>query len=514
MLGVYYAVFRTDASTAIGTGHVMRCLTLAQALRDRGRESLFVCRRHAGHLGAWITDRGFAVAFLEMGRSDPDDDGRPAHAGWLGSSWREDADQTRRCIEVGTRTPEWLVADHYALDWRWEKSLRGAARRIAVIDDLADREHDCDLLLDQNLVGGIYDRYADKIPETCAALLGPRYAVLDRSYAALKPALVPRSGRIRRILVYFGADTNKLAERVAQAVLRLNEEVLMDIVLSANRQDRQSLGAIRGGNPQIRVHTHLRTLAPLMAEADFAVGAGGVTSWERLCAGLPALVVTTAENQRSIAEELDRRRLIRWLGHHDEVDDERLTAALEEHLKSDLDEEWSLRCMATVDGQGVNRVCDAMELADSYSLSIREARAEDESLLLQWANDPATRARSFSGRPISETEHHLWFYDRLAEGDACHMYVVEVGGKPAGQVRFDFADGRWRIAYNLAPEFRGRGLGARVLELGMRRLRLAKGRGALVGEVKADNEPSHRVFEALGFERRQIAGATEYKRAL
>jgi len=197
-------VFRTDAALQIGTGHVMRCLTLAEALAERGAHCRFVCREHSGNLMELIRDRGFDAIGLpvESGRLATEassDEPIGAHATWLGADWAVDAEQA--CAALGDMDADWLIVDHYALDVRWERSLRSRCRRLMVIDDLADRIHDCDLLLDQNLGREPRD-YAGLVPDCSAILVGPRFALLRPEFAALRDyslnrRVIPKLKRVR-----------------------------------------------------------------------------------------------------------------------------------------------------------------------------------------------------------------------------------------------------------------------------------------------------------------------------
>ncbi len=218
-----YVVFRTDASHTIGTGHTIRCLTLAKALRESGAQILFICREHEGDLCNHIEEQGFAVHHLSSPREDFISEYAPAHAAWLGATWQEDADATVAAITSLQIKPDWLIVDHYGIDQRWEDVLRPLVDRIMVIDDLADRHHDCDLLLDQNLILDMESRYGDLVPDDCTLLLGPDYALLQPIYAELHDRIPPREGSIRRILISFGgADSNNLTGRALEAFISLN----------------------------------------------------------------------------------------------------------------------------------------------------------------------------------------------------------------------------------------------------------------------------------------------------
>lgn len=306
-------VFRADASLDIGTGHVMRCLTLAEALRARGATCRFVCRTHPGHLIDLVRQRGFKVALLPPATEDAPtaapDNMPPAHAHWLGADWGTDAEQTRAAL--GGERVDWLVVDHYALDARWERRLRGACSRLMVIDDLADRPHDCDLLLDQNLGRGAAD-YAALVPGGCAVLTGPHYALLRPEFAALRPDSLARreSPQLKRLLITMGGvdkdnATGRVLDALRQCPLPLDCQVTVVMGPHAPWLDHVREQAAELPWPA-EVMTNVSDMAQLMVASDFAIGAAGSTSWERCCLGLPSILLVLADNQRGIARALER----------------------------------------------------------------------------------------------------------------------------------------------------------------------------------------------------------------
>ncbi len=355
-------VFRTDAALQIGSGHVMRCLTLAHALRAAGAEVAFVCRAHPGHLCQQLAAQGFAVHQLPL-HPGAAVAGPPTHAAWVGARWEIDAAETAAALPW---RPDWLIVDHYGLDWRWQHALRASVGRIMVIDDLADRRHGCDLLLDQNWTEQGAARYAALVPAHCQVLAGPTYALLQPQYAALHRQARPRHGAVRRLLVFFGGvDGDGLTERAMRAIISLNQPGLTaDVVVGANNPAWPALQALAAPHALLRLHRALPSLAPLMMEADLALGAGGATCWERLCLGLPCIVVTVADNQRPVTGLLAGRGLVDWLGDAGAVDEAVLAGALARWCAAGIADHWCPD-FGMIDGQGCGRLCAAILAAQN-----------------------------------------------------------------------------------------------------------------------------------------------------
>lgn len=351
-------VFRTDGSTFMGQGHVMRCLTLANVLRERGAEISFVCREHPGHLCDLIAQRGFGVHRLPLAVEGVSQ--LPGHAGWLGASWQADAEQTRQVVQGLGGTADVLIVDHYAIDHRWETALRPSAARILAIDDLADRVHDCDILLDQNFFSDLSTRYDGKVPSGCVTLLGPCYALLQPVYAELHSQVALRDGPVRRIFVFFGgADTENLTGLSVAAFQQLGRpDIHLDVVMTEKNSRYQGIEKAIEGWSNICLHGPLPSLGPLMATADLAIGAGGATVWERLCLGLPSVVISLAENQKPVCEDLADTELIQYLGYKDQVNGAFLRDTLGRIVDLPNLAEWSRECYAVCDGEGVPRVAD------------------------------------------------------------------------------------------------------------------------------------------------------------
>lgn len=515
-------VFRADASEDIGTGHVMRCLTLANALKKKGAECLFICRDHVGSMRDRIERERFEAIFLPTITTNDEHSvtqGLPAHAAWLGCDWELDAYQTIECLS--DKKPDWLVADHYALGRDWEMAVREHVKKIMVIDDLADREHDCDLLLDQNLGRNAGD-HAKLVPDHCKILAGPKYAILRPEFAALREYSLERrkNPQIKQILISMGGiDQDNATGRVLAALqdCTLPRNCRIVVVMGRNAPWLKSVQKTAEDLPWTNeVLVDINDMAQRMADSDLAIGAAGVTSWERCCLGLPTLLVTVAENQFDRAEALARSGCVKFLGSVSEIEANLVDATASVVEANSLISAIS-RSSAITDGLGTGRVIEEVLSSIESGFVIRRARREDEMLLLDWVNDKLSRMNSFNVDTISLATHRSWFESRLNSPESCCIYIVECQRSAIGQARFEVNDkGAWEIDYAVAPEYRGQGLAKKLLRSAIEIFHQEHRGVTIIGKVKRDNEPSCRVFEALNFgvQRNENSGVNVYTCAL
>lgn len=310
-------VIRADASVSIGTGHIMRCLTLAEVLRERGAEVVFVCRELPGNCFGIIEEKGFVVIRLEGAES------------FVAA---QDAEQTAKAMGV---RPDWLIVDHYAISDEWERRLRPFTVRIMVIDDLADRHHDCDLLLDQNLFDDMQQRYVGLTPPGCRLFLGPRYALLRDEFITAQRVLRKRDGIVRRILLFFGGSdpTNETEKALLALDQPAYRNILVDVVTGSSNPLGSRIRDICADMPNAKYHQQVSNMAELMVRADFAIGAGGTTTWERCFLGLPTLIVIVADNQAVPARATAQSGLAWLAGLSAEVTVSSLATAIDSALR-------------------------------------------------------------------------------------------------------------------------------------------------------------------------------------
>ncbi len=496
--------FRADASLEIGTGHVMRCLTLAHALQARGATCRFVTRLLPGHMADRIAADGFAVTRLPV-PDGPGPDGPPTHACWAGTDWATDAGQTRDALDLSP--PDWLVLDHYAFDRRWQAAARPAGTRMLVIDDLADRPHDCDVLLDQNL-GRQPGDYDSLVPDRCTRLIGPRYALLRPEFAAARArALADRPGRgLRHLLVTMGGVDRADATSAVLGALReasLPEGAHITVVMGSGAPALARVRELARDMPRsTHVAVDVPDMAERMADADLAISAGGATTWERCCLGLPSIIVETADNQAEIVRAMVDAGAAHSPGAlHAPGFAPTLQRLLRDLLDPERRDGMAQRAAAICDGDGAARVAMSICAAEP---GFRPARRSDSRRVWEWraAADPAARVQ---GGPTTFAQHDAWFCDALEDPDRL-LRILTSGELPCGYLRLDRISGDCaRVSVCLAPDVQGYGFGRQLL-VEADRVARANGFAMLSAEVHPDNIPSRRAFEGAGYLPTETAG--------
>jgi len=506
--------FRVDASTQIGTGHFMRCLTLANALQQqRGIRIRFICQHLPEYLCDILTAKNYELVLLGSEAKHLATDANSmkagaipskihgtatklAHASWLGVSQALDASDSIQAL--ADLHWDWIVVDHYALDERWESVLRQTARKILVIDDIADRHHDCDVLLDQNFYLDMNSRYVGKVPNHCQLLLGPRYALLRKEFQQVRPQVKPRKGVVKRVLIFFGGiDADNHTGRAIQALIDIGvSDINVDVVIGEQHPCREAIEAVCLSH-NFTCHVQTDRMAELMSVADLSIGAGGSTTWERCCLGLPTITICTADNQRNQIADAASEGLVYAFDINYEFD-----LVIKCQVKS-LIENTCLRQlisrngMQRVDGRGVLRVIDNISL---NCIDIRIAKQDDSERLLVWRNHPAIREVSRNADVINSDEHYRWFNALLNDPNKV-LLIGQLHGVPVGVIRFDIHDDQAEISIYLVPDAKGSCRGRDLLQSAeMWFAQNYKGVNMLHAHVLGANERSHQLFLAVGYD--------------
>ena len=358
--------FRVDASLEIGTGHVMRCLALANELADAGAQCLFISRELPGNLISYLRHNGHQVHSLPVayGADNTATAGSsPPHAPWLKCDWRTDALQTSRAIQdanAGDVAIDWIIVDSYSLDERWERILRSSSHRLLAIDDLVDRPHDCDLLVDQS-IGRPTNAYTALVPATCCTLIGPEFALLRPEFRRHRQQSLARrrSPELRQLLITMGGvdspnATGQTLEALYKCPLTANCEI--SVVIGPQFPWAAAVQRASVHLPwKVTLLTDVNDMAAVLTASDLVIGAAGTSALERCCLGVPSLLVVLAHNQKFGAEALHTLGAARFIGPL-ELLPESLPAAITYSLDSTNLLKMTEAASAVTDGSGIGSV--------------------------------------------------------------------------------------------------------------------------------------------------------------
>ncbi len=396
-----------------------------------------------------------------------------------------------------------LVIDHYERGACFGAACRSWADRILVIDDLPERAHDCDLLLD-TAPGHSEQDYRRRVPEEAQLLLGPDYALLMPEYAAARRHVLPRSykGAAKQVLVALGAtNPEDLLDKILDAVDQASVALAPDLVLAWNMPDIDRLAA-RAERAGGRVHVDVKNMAELMVAADLAIGAGGNSAWERCTLGLPTLLLVIAENQRINAKALDGVGAVQVVAPETDY----LVGAIES-LAGDSSalENMSAAAARLADGLGAIRVSQAAvaqpEARDGRAVRLRPARMADADTLLAWQRQPETRRFARNPQIPERSEHMRWMAEKL-DDPGCLMNIILHGEVPAGVARLDRMPEGYEVSIAMDPGRFRLGLGGIALTL----LHGLVSEADLWAHVQAENLASQALFRRAGYCETELSG--------
>jgi len=483
---------RADASTQMGTGHVMRCLALAQAWQEAGGRAQFALALSTPAAEARLSAEGMQVARVSAGNVDLRAafpfGGRPGSA--------EDAGETvAMAREIGAA---WVVVDGYHFDAAYQRSVKGAGLQLLAVDDYGHASHySADLVLNQNIYAA--ESLYPSREATTRLLLGTRYALLRSEFWPWRAwqRTVPEVAR--KVLVTMGgADADNATLKVVEALRQvegLGQGLEVKVVVGGSNPHREAL------RETLTVGVELIENAPnmpeLMAWSDAAVSAAGTTCWELAFMQVPSLLVVLAENQRPNAAGLQEAGVAVNMGWHGELASAELARALTRLLGTrEQQVAMAQEGRRLVDGEGARRVAGLLAEA---TVRVRRVAPQDRELLFLWANDPLTRQMSLRSEAIEWEEHRHWF-DQVVSCPGVFLVIAEgwTGERwaPLGQVRIDRAG---VVSIALAAEHRGHGLARRVLQAGIAMHRSRTPSEALTAYIKPENEASLRIFAQAGF---------------
>jgi UDP-2,4-diacetamido-2,4,6-trideoxy-beta-L-altropyranose hydrolase len=480
-------VFRADADTRMGNGHLMRCLALAQAWRNAGGQATFLTVSDSLLLKDRLQSEDMAVASLSACPGSVDD-----------------ARQTNALAKKIHAS--WIVLDGYQFGSAYQKILKDSGRSLLFIDDFSHAGHYyADIVLNQG-ISAVPTLYPNKEAYT-QLLLGPRYALLRREFLSYRDWKREHPDTAKKILVTMGgSDPDNATGKVIRAIQHLEQDPEVVVVAGSNNPHYQKLKAMVDNSPApIRLLQNMTDMPALMAWADTAVSAGGSTCLEMAYMGLPNVILVLAENQQANADSFNAAGISVNLGRHDEIDAPALTKGLNMLISDQkLRTKMSAEARKLVDGTGTNHILSsidqrARQFRATEDISVRRASIQDGELLWKWANNKSVRANAFHTDTIPLKEHIRWYQNKLSSPDTL-IWILEFGKEPVAQIRYDRVNpDTAEIDISVTAGCRGKGLGTKALvltsdisgkELGVKRIK---------GVVFVSNKASERAFTKAGF---------------
>ena len=429
-------LFRVDASLSIGTGHVMRCLALARKLKKNNCEIEFISRKHEGNIIKKIRENGFKVYELEVVES-PKFQNRHNHSSFLGASQIQDAEACKQKI-LG-RHYDWFVIDHYSIDSVWEKELKPFYDKLIVIDDLADRKHISDILIDQTFLRE-EKAYKKIVPKSCTLLLGPEYALLREEFSKYRNLSLKKreNSKLDQIFINLGGTD---LDNYTRDILRILSKIKLPhakikVVIGSNSPHTEKIISEAAELPNCEVLVDVQNMAELMSESDIAIGASGSSTWERCSLGLPTIQIPVANNQFEISKKLSEHNVVESIDMVDEIPALLETAA---EWMSDKSKKSSEIC----DGNGCSRVLHEMK---DHKLFIKEyGEIElcnyvnlcnyERDLTLEMRNHPSVSSMMLSQQEIG-SETHRRFLEELEHDKSKVYFLVKHDLNLIGSINF------------------------------------------------------------------------------
>lgn len=484
-----------DASVQIGTGHFMRCLTLAKALLKNGAKVTFICRHSLPGLTYLLEQNGIKAKLLPESRTSfiKTSD---IYTNWLETTQLLDAEASISALS--DLKVDWLIVDHYALDYCWEEKLKTCTNKIMVIDDLSNRKHECDLLLDQNYYHDGLNPYHDLIPHSCKLILGPKYALLRPEFQKLRNNIRPKNDEVKRILIFFGGiDANDYTSRAIDAVSAIeNPTFTVDVIIGDQHPNKENI-IFTCSQKGYQCHIQTNKMAELIAESDLCIAAGGSATWERCALGLPTITISIADNQRVLCQNAAQAGLI----YFPEWNQQELTKDIRVHLEAILKNPFlrnqiSQKSTQLVDANGVQRV---VSLLSDWALTLKIATTDDMRKLFEWRNHPEIRAISRSKEAIAWHQHQTWYTQTLCS-EHVKLLIASLDQCEVGVVRFDLDRLTAEISIYLIPGTHQTGLGSKVLDSAQKWLKSHYPEiHEISAEILADNVRSQHFFLKNGF---------------
>lgn len=484
-------IFRTDSNNTIGTGHLMRCLSLAKELENKTNIS-FILSHESSNAESLIKAKLNSCNVFVLPKSKY----QYKHEQIFNfEQANEDAHSTRNINQIGKT--DWLIIDHYGIDEKWEIQFKDIIKRIMVIDDLANRKHHADILLDQNPYLNANKRYDNLVDNDCLHLIGPSYALLRDEFRITPKCMI--KDNVENILISFGGvDFNNTTTNVLNALKdEKYRDININVVMGNSCKHKEDVKKLCSDRLNFIYHEQISYMAKLMSDVDLFIGAGGSTSLERMAMGLPSIVFSIANNQTKICEDLASQNLVKYAGLAENFDINEFENLLDLSIK---DFSWrkfvNSESVKLVDGRGVKKLSSIIL---SAGINFRKVTINDSKKIFDWRNDEINRRFSNNPDKFSFSSHHQWLISFLNSDN--DLLIAKSEEYEVGVVRFDYKDNIAFISIYLVPTWHGLGYGRAILFSAISWLNNHKnGINRIEAEVLNSNKASLKIFFDTGFE--------------
>ena len=470
-----YVAFRVDGGAELGIGHIMRCLTLADRANKMGFKILFICASLESSLKNKITNKGFKLSVIE-------------------SDMEKDA---KHCLEIiDDYLIKLLIVDHYKISNEWERQLKKSVDEMVVIDDLADRPHDCDFLID-SAYGRTKSEYEKLVNSECQLLLSSDYTILRPDFIGSRPQAFNKrreTHHIKKVLINFGGtDILDLSILSMEQLLGNGFTGSIDILISSSYTKLADLKNTCKSLTNVTLHIDSNQVAEIMLQADLAIGSLGTSTWERCCLGLPCISVVVADNQSYIAQQLAEYGAIELTSI------QKMEQTIVNYMDVSHMRYWKIqseKSFTLCDGNGADRILSKLfsNECDSNNVLLAPASTLDEELLFSWQTEAGNRKFSRISKIPSRIEHNAWFEASLANSKR-RMWLVLYQGVKCGYVRLDDLGESEEVSVLIGKDHQGLGVAFKSINI-LKRLSLYNN---IKAEVAKENLASIRLFKSLDF---------------
>lgn len=495
----------------------MRCLTLANALRASGHQVCFLSRQHQGHLCDLIKTQSFEVVELKPVSIT----NASSYQDWLGIAQEQDADECLALLNQKrhlTKPFDLCIVDHYGLDEKWQYKFKPAYSKMLVIDDLANRSHKADFLLDQTL-GRRHQDYRNLVPEHCQVLTGEKFMLLRDEFLRLRALAEQKrveAKPLHHVLVSLGGiDVDNITATCIQALAILQKdhaELRATVVMSAVAPHTATIEKAIQQYDWITLAVNTEKMAELLLKADIAIGAAGSSAWERCFMGLPTINLILAENQQKVAAQLAKAGAATNAGIARILSPEQLGQCCAELLNNPIKhQQMAKQSLSICDGKGIERLVNIIT-NEQTEIAFIPATAADSQRVYQWQCEPGARKYSRNPKPPTLDEHLAWF-DKLLLDESRTLYLLKHENQFCGFIRLDLLKEHpkdknmsikcFEISILIPLAFQGLGIATKALSS----LNLVAKNCDIMAHVHPDNLASVKLFKRAGF--KQITD-TEY----